>query len=156
MQSQVYIETSIPSFYVEARTEPEMIARREWTRDWWDNHRQNYEVVTSEAVIAELEDGDYPNKSIALGLLDNIPVLGVDETVAEIVEAYIRHRLMPQDPLGDALHLALASYHKCDFLLTWNCKHLANANKFDHIKRVNTILGLYIPKLVTPLELLGG
>ncbi|MDT5121953.1 MAG: hypothetical protein QOC96_1435 [Acidobacteriota bacterium] len=156
MQSQVYIETSIPSFYVEMRSEPEMVARREWTRDWWDNHRQNYEVVTSEAVIAELEDGDYPNKSIALALLESVPVLGVDETVAEIVEAYIRHRLMPQDPLGDALHLALASYHKCDFLLTWNCKHLANANKFDHIKRVNTILGLYIPKLVTPLELLGG
>jgi hypothetical protein len=81
-------------------------------------------VVTSEAVIAELEDGDYPNKSIALALLDGVPVLGVDETVAEIVEAYLRHRLMPQDPLGDALHLALASYYKCDFLLTWNCKHL--------------------------------
>lgn len=63
---------------------------------------------------------------------------------------------MPQDPLGDALHLALASYHKCDFLLTWNCQHLANANKFNHIKRINTMLGLFIPILTTPLELLGG
>jgi hypothetical protein len=62
---------------------------------------------------------------------------------------------MPNNPVGDALHLALASYHKCDFLLTWNCKHLANANKFHHIRRVNTILGLYAPLLVTPLELLG-
>ena len=68
----------------------------------------------------------------------------------------MRHKLMPEDPLGDALHLALASYHKCDFLLTWNCKHLANANKFDHIGRVNMLLGLYVPRLVTPLELLGG
>jgi hypothetical protein len=76
--------------------------------------------------------------------------------VAEIVEAYIRHKVMPGDPLGDALHLALASYHKCDFLLTWNCRHLANANKFGHIRRINTVLGLFVPMLVTPLELLGG
>jgi hypothetical protein len=63
---------------------------------------------------------------------------------------------MPNDPVGDALHLALAFFHKCDFLLTWNCRHLANANKFGHIRRVNVMLGLYIPLLVTPLELLGG
>ena len=63
---------------------------------------------------------------------------------------------MPKDPLGDALHLALASHHKCDFLFTWNCLHLANANKFGHIRRVNTLLGLHLPTLVTPLELLGA
>jgi len=63
---------------------------------------------------------------------------------------------MPTDPAGDALHLALASYHKCDFLVTWNCRHLANANKFGHIRRVNTMLGLFVPTLVTPLGLLGG
>ena len=62
---------------------------------------------------------------------------------------------MPADPAGDALHLALASFYKCDFLVTWNCLHLANANKFGHIRRVNTILGLIVPNLVTPLELLG-
>jgi hypothetical protein len=61
----------------------------------------------------------------------------------------------PADPGGDALHLALASYHRCDFLVTWNCRHLANANKFGHIRRVNVLLGLFVPALVTPLELLG-
>jgi len=60
------------------------------------------------------------------------------------------------DPAGDALYLALASYHRCDFLVTWNCKHLAHANKFGHIRRVNGLLGLFNPSLVTPLELLGG
>jgi len=63
---------------------------------------------------------------------------------------------MPKDPVGDAMHLALATYYKCDFLLTWNCNHLANANKFGHIERVNAMLGLSTPRLVTPLELLGG
>jgi len=88
--------------------------------------------------------------------MSEVPLLEIDDPVTEIVEAYVHHKLMPQDPLGDALHLALASYYKCDFLLTWNCKHLANANKFDHIRRVNMLLGLYVPKLVTPIELLGG
>jgi hypothetical protein len=69
-----------------------------------------------------------------------LPVVAVDAAALEIVQAYLRHRVMPADPLGDALHLALASYHRCDFLVTWNCKHLANANKFGHIRRVNALL----------------
>jgi hypothetical protein len=82
-------------------------------------------------------------------------VVPIEPAVTEIVAAYMRHKLMPADPTGDALHLALASLHKCDFLLTWNCTHLANANKFGHIRRLNTMLGLYVPTLTTPLELLG-
>lgn len=89
-------------------------------------------------------------------LIEELPLVPVEPPVAEIVEAYVTHKGMPQSPLGDALHLALASYHRCDFLLTWNCRHLANANKFDHIRRVNAILGLYVPALVTPLELMGS
>jgi hypothetical protein len=99
---------------------------------------------------------NYPSQEKALLLINDVGLLEIDDPITEIVEAYVQHKLMPQNPLGDALHLALASYYKCDFLLTWNCKHLANANKFDHIGRVNTLLGLYVPKLVTPLELLGG
>ena len=155
MNRRVYIETTIPSFYHEVRTEPDMVARREWTREWWDEHRFGYELVTSEGVIDELETGDFPQKNEALALIDNIPIVDIDQAVADIVEAYISHHVMPTDPAGDALHLALPSYHRCDFLLTWNCRHLANANKFAHIRRVNGLLGLYVPSLVTPLELLG-
>ena len=61
---------------------------------------------------------------------------------------------MPAEALGDAHHLALASYHRCGMLVTWNCKHIANANKLSHIRRVNALLGLETPALVTPLELL--
>ncbi len=155
MRSKIYIETSIPSFYYEIRTEPDMVARRQWTRQWWDNSRQNYLLVTSVAVLDELNSGDYPNKDEVLGLVSDMPLVSVDSAVTEIVQTYIQHRVMPHDPVGDALHLALASYHKCDFLLTWNCNHLANANKFEHIRRVNVMLGLFVPALVTPLELLG-
>jgi hypothetical protein len=102
-----------------------------------------------------LREGDYPSRTLALGLVTELPILEITEAVAEIVAGYIRHRLMPADPAGDALHLALASYHRCDFLVTWNCQHLANANKFGHLRRVNGLLGLYVPVLATPLELLG-
>jgi len=154
--STVYVETSIPSFYYETRQEPEMVARREWTRRWWDNHRHEYKLVTSEGVIAELEEGDYPAKFDTIALMEHIHKLEVEEEIAEIIDTYIEHHLMPRDRLGDALHLALASYHKCEFLLTWNCSHIANANKFEHIRILNTRLGLYVPALVTPIELGGN
>ena len=130
-----------------------MVARREWTRMWWQQCRERYEVVSSEAVLVELSHGNFPSREQALELFSQIRLLAIEEPIAEIVEAYIKHKVMPSDPLGDALHLAIASYHCCDFLLTWNCKHIANANKFSHIRRVNAILGIYCPSLVTPLEL---
>ncbi len=151
---RVYVETTIPSFYHEIRQEPEMVARRAWTREWWDEHRMDYEVFTSDAVVDELERGDFVIKQDALKLIEELPQLEIDQAIADIVSAYLAQKVMPADPAGDALHLALASYHKCDFLLTWNCRHLANANKFAHIRRINGILGLFVPALVTPLELL--
>ena len=132
-----------------------MIARRNWTQAWWDRRRHSYLLVTSVAVIDELQAGTFPNKDHMLALLADIPLVPVEPAIIEIVETYIQRMVMPRDPMGDALHLALASYHKCDFLLTWNVQHLANANKFAHIRRVNALLGLFTPALVTPLELLA-
>ncbi len=155
MKPSVYIETTLPSFYHEVRTEPEMVARRLWTREWWNHHRSRYEVFTSEAVIEELETGLFPGKNDALALIEQLPLLDINEAIADAVAVYIAHYVMPDDPVGDALHLAIASFHKCDFLVTWNCRHLANANSFGHIRRVNTLIGFFVPSLVTPLELLG-
>jgi predicted nucleic acid-binding protein len=156
MRESVYIETSIFSFYHDRRDTPAVIAMRDWTRQWWDSHRQNYEVVTSTAVLAELETGSLPHRNEALAMASRLPAIPIEDDIREIVEVYIEYRVMPRDPLGDALHLALASFYKFDYLLTWNCQHLANANKFGHIRRVNMLLGLHVPALVTPLELMGG
>jgi len=151
-----YIETTIPSFYHEFRSEPSMVARRDWTRRWFDVAVISDRIVSSVAVLDELRRGDFPGRDDCLAMLDTIEMLELDDPVFEIVEAYLANKLMPSDPFGDALHLALASYHRCDFLVTWNCLHLANANKFGQIRRINGILGLYTPELVTPMELLGG
>ena len=150
MRKRVYIETSIPSFFYEARMEPDMIARRDWTRQWWSMLDQ-YEVFTSGAVRYELQRGEYPGKEEALLLLSDIPDLEVVDIIEDIVKAYVQHHLMPVNPLGDAMHLA---YHGCDYLLTWNCRNIANPNKFTHIRIINTMLGLSIPELVTPYQLL--
>lgn len=132
-----------------------MVARREWTRAWWKEAAGRDELVTSEAVLEELERGDFDAREECLALLGDLPLLRIDQAVMEVVDTYLRHHLMPLDPKGDALHLAIASFHRCDFLTTWNCRHLANPNKFGHIRRVNTMLGIHVPTLVTPYELLG-
>jgi hypothetical protein len=152
---RVYVETSIPSIYCSTRADQVSLVRKGWTQHRWDFKRQAYDVLASEAVIEELEPGDYPTKSDALLLLRDVPLLAMEPAISEIAKTYVRHFLMPAEPLGDALHLAFASHFKCDFLLTWNCEHLANANKFQHIRRINTMLGLFVPSIVTPLELLG-
>ena len=152
---RVYVETTIPSFYHEARTTPDVVARRDWTRLWWGGAAGRFELVTSVAVLDELAGGPGENSGPWLALVADLPLLPIEPAVVEVVRAYIAHKVMPADPGGDALHLALASYHKCDFLVTWNCAHLANANKFGHIRRINTLLGLFVPALVTPLELIA-
>ena len=156
VKPRAYVETTIPSFYYELRTAPDILARRDWTRQWWSSATENYELVTSEPVLDELARGLPERSAERLGLLRALPILPVEPAILEVIQVYIRHKVMPADPGGDAWHLALASFYKCDFLVTWNCQHLANANKYGHIRRVNMMLGLFVPMLVTPLELLGG
>jgi hypothetical protein len=153
---KIYIETSIPSFYFDTRPGAKMRARREWTREWWVKPKGDETRLISYAVLAELANTPGAKRASALGLVKNLQVLESDDAIEETVRFYFEHKLMPQGTFGDAVHLAIASLYKCDFLVTWNCKHLANANKFDHITRVNGLIGLTTPNLVTPLELLGN
>jgi hypothetical protein len=155
MTTLVYVETTIPSFYSETREDAKIQTRRQWTREWWDLAKPGQRLVTSSVVFEELER--IPNearRAQSLALVKPLEQLDYAQEVAEVVEVYLRHKLMPEEALGDADHLALASYHGCDMLVTWNCKHLANANKIGHIRRINALLGLRTPLLVTPLELL--
>ncbi len=126
-----------------------------WTRKWWQEYKDDYELVTSEAVLDEIRKGDFDAKNDILDLLAELPILLIQDSIIEITKTYILQKLMPRDPAGDALHLAVASYYNCNYLLTWNCKHLANANKFNHITKINSELKLQSPLIVTPLELLN-
>lgn len=155
MPPKVYVETSVIGAYFEERTDVVSASQYYWSRLWWDQISNEYDVIVSEGVINELADPDFKYSQSALSLVDAVPQVEINNEVRDIVTVYITKTLMPQGPLGDALHLALASYHKCDYLLTWNCKHLANPNKFQHIRIVNTALGLYVPIITTPNQLVG-
>ena len=156
MKSSIYIETSIPNFYYEGRSEPNRVARREWTREWWDTFATSFVLHSSDAVIVELDRGMLEElKTQRIKLISGLPLLEITDDVLEVGRIYVERLVMPRDGAGDALHLALASFYEMDVLLTWNCKHLANPNKFGHIDRVNEELGLTSPLLTTPLNYLS-
>lgn len=150
----VYIETTIPSFYLESRADPHVLTWRDVTRDWWDRHRTEYELFTSRFVLRELANAPPPKASDALQLLSEAKVLAEPTELADVVQYYMEHKLMPVDAYGDAAHLAMASLHSMEFLLTWNCRHLANANKSRHVAVLNGRLGLATPVITTPMTLL--
>ena len=156
MAKRVYIETTIPSFYYTERQDVESQARMHWTRRWWKEFSSEFFLISSAAVIAELSRGVSDQVQPRLELLQSVRLVPINEEVETIARIYIDKQVMPRDPQGDALHLAVAAFHKADFLLTWNCVHLANPNKFQQIRLLNFDLGLTSPTLTTPLNFLSG
>ncbi|MCZ7648865.1 MAG: type II toxin-antitoxin system VapC family toxin [Planctomycetota bacterium] len=156
MPESVYIETTIPSAYFELRRESYNVAVRALTRRWWKRYAPSYRCVSSEVVVHELSSTDYPDsaRAKALELIQSLDGLTLDDPSLEAAETYLQERLMPADSIGDALHLALASRHGFTYLLTWNCRHLANPRKRRHIEVVNGRLGLGVPMLLTPTNLM--
>jgi len=154
--TNIYIETSIPSFYFTERSSIEATARKNWTRQWWKEYSSQFTLFTSTAVMSELLRGNSQSTKDRVNLIKELELLQITDEVEEITAVYIEKKVMPNDPAGDALHLAMASFHKIDVLITWNCRHIANPNKFNHIRIINYELGLPIPMLLTPLNYLDG
>ncbi len=150
MPSSVYIETTVPSAFVSTRTDAGSVYRRDATREWWQAQLHRYDAHISDVVVLELRGGDWPGKTEALTLVDPLPRLRVDAEVLAVARRYVDERLVPAGLSGDAAHLAAASVHGTDFLLTWNIRHLANPNKTHHLTVINRRLGLLTPQIVTP------
>ncbi|MBC8527354.1 MAG: PIN domain-containing protein [Candidatus Cloacimonetes bacterium] len=151
MKKTVYLDTTIPSYLFDKRKSLQPYS--ELTRKWLETEKNNYDIWLSEETLSELEEGDYPNKARIIEFASKIQTLPYDKSIVEIAQVYIDNYVMSQILKGDAIHLAYASYYKMDFLLTWNCNHLANANKRQHIRIINTRLNLFMPEIVTPLVL---
>lgn len=151
-KSSVYIDTTIPSYYYEQRDDPIIYARHLITVNWWDAQAIYHDLFVSEFVLGELMSGNYPNKDEVVNLVRKVSpeVLPLSDTITEIAETFMEHGLMPQKDVADSFHLAFTAYYKIDYLLTWNCNHLANANKQEHITRLLTRLHLFVPVIVTP------
>ena len=151
MKEKVYLDSTILSYLFDSRIELKNFI--DITKEWWEQEKNNYEVWISEETIAELSGGNYPRKIEIIEAASGIKLLNPRDSIIEIAQQYIDNYLMPKNLKGDAIHLAYASFYKIDYLLTWNCNHLANANKKNHIRNINTKLQLFIPEIITPLEL---
>ena len=151
MKERVYLDSTIPSYYFEERDNLHLFA--DITRDWWESMANEYELYISEEVLREVSMGEYPNRSKVVQFTSQVPILSSDPGIASTADFYIQNKVMPNSLIGDAFHLAYASYYGLEYLLTWNCNHLANANKKKHIRVINARMGLTTPEIVTPLEL---
>jgi len=150
----IYIETSIVSYLrQQPSTQVVAAARQVLTHRWWNEERSNYELVTSQYVIDEAADGDPGLSAQRLALLDGIPLLTADQGIERIANEMMVRAILPPKALFDALHIAMTAYHRVDYLLTWNCRHIANARILPGIHRVLNDLGVPIPIICTPEEM---
>ncbi|MCY3552601.1 MAG: type II toxin-antitoxin system VapC family toxin [Candidatus Poribacteria bacterium] len=155
-KKRIYIDTSIPSSYYTLRTDEDALAKQRRTQNWWNEYANQFSLTSSVAVIGELTRGRSEATQMRRALIESIELLPITDRILQIGRIYTDRLIMPQDPHGDALHVAIASFHNVDAILTWNLAHIANPNKIHLIQRINQELGLSTPDLTTPLDYLGG
>jgi len=155
MNTAVYVETTIPS-YLTAWRSPELVmaARQQITRQWWDTRREAFDLFVSQLVIDEASAGDRDAAARRLKVLEDLPLLEAQEGTDELVQTLVRDLALPDKAAADAAHIALAVVNGVDFLLTWNCTHIANAAFRPIIQLACETLGFQMPIICTPEELL--
>jgi len=153
---RVYLETTIMS-YLTARPGRDLIraARQEVTRLWWAERSPDFDLYISQFVLDEAGEGDEDAARRRLLLLEGLPLLETTEQVVALGQALVQQDIMPQRAATDALHVAVATVHGMDVLLTWNCRHLANAELLGDIARLIRSRGYEPPVICTPDELMG-
>lgn len=153
----VYIETTIPSFLA-ARPSGDLIAagRQLITRQWWDLKRSEYDLFVSETVVEEAGRGDPDAARLRLAVLDGLPLLMVDEPTMALTRVILKSGVIPGKVAADAGHVAAAVRYGMDFLLTWNCSHIANAAIWQPLGELVRKEGYRLPIICTPDELLAG
>jgi predicted nucleic acid-binding protein len=152
----IYIETTIPSLYV-ARPSGRLVeaARQQLTRMWWDDHRFDYTLVCSQTVLDECARGETDMADKRIALLDSVPLLELSPEILTVSRDLVIRGIIPTKAADDAVHIAVASVHEIDYLLTWNCKHIANPHNWRRISDCLTAHGYRASVICTPEELLG-
>lgn len=155
MKPKVYLETSVLS-YLAARPNRDLIraANQQITREWWELRRPDFELFISQIVIKEISAGDPDAAAKRLGFVEKIPILDIEPRVESLAETLCRNLHLPARAALDSLHIALAVFNGMDFLLSWNCKHIANAQLLRRIEELCQLEGHKMPVVCTPPELL--
>ena len=150
-----YIESSVVSYRTARRSRDVIVAgHQELTHLWWDNHLGEYEAHISEFVLTEIQRGDADAASERMRLISGFAILPASEEVEALAAEYVRELQLPRKALYDALHIAIASVHGMEYLVTWNCRHIANAHLRRLISEINVRMGVFTPIICTPEELL--
>ena len=155
MKPKVYIETSIPSYLSAWRSRDLIVAaNQEITKDWWDS-REQFDLYISALVIQEAGAGDPVAAQKRLEQLDDIPELNLTEEVERFAEILIQKMPLPEKARIDTLHIAIAALSGMNYLLTWNCSHIANAILRPKLEALCREFGYEPPTICTPQELTG-
>jgi predicted nucleic acid-binding protein len=156
MKKRVYIETSVVS-YLTARPSRNILAAawRQVTLDWWEKQSPHFELFTSEMVLVEARLGDPVAVQKRIEKLQSIPDLEITEEVVLFAQKLVEDGALPKEAMNDAIHLAVSAVHGVDYLLTWNCRHLDNAERKPLIRSVCAVAGYRCPEICTPQELMG-
>lgn len=146
MKLSLYLETSVIGAYLD-NGDP---LRRDLTIRWFEHELSEYSAYTSLVVQREIERIDEPHRTGYLKILEPLERLELTEEVAILAEGYISRGIFHRKFMADAVHVALASFHKVDYLVTWNFGHIANVRKQARIRLFNTTAGFFSPTIVTP------
>ncbi len=155
MKRKVYIETSVIS-YLTARPSKTILgaAHQQITLAWWET-RSQYDLVVSESVLRECGAGDPDAAKKRLTVLNDVPLILITEQALDIANSLIAKGIIPAKAAEDALHITIATVNGVDYLLTWNCRHIANPEIQRGIAAHLEEIGLSLPFICTPEELLG-
>lgn len=156
MKEKIYLETTIVS-YLTAKPNRDLViaAHQQITQEWWEARRESFDLFISELVVREASAGDEVAAQRRLDALKEIALLQLNEDTLNLAKELVQKGPIPQKAREDAFHIALATVHGMDYLLTWNCRHIANAEMLKGIASVCMSLGYETPIISTPEELMG-
>jgi len=156
MKEKVYIETTIPS-YLTALPSREIVAlaRQQITRDWWESKRHLYDLFVSDIVVSESARGSENAAVRRISAIEGIERLPLNDTALSLASKILKMIQLPSRASDDAIHIAIATVHQMDYIITWNFRHLANPHNFKSLREICRDSGYTLPEICTPEELIG-
>jgi predicted nucleic acid-binding protein len=156
MKPKLYMETTIPSYLASGPSRDLIVAgHQQITRLWWENRKNQFDIFISQFIIDEVSAGEQKQAKKRLQIIANCAQLEITDEVTTLAQALLNDGIIPKKAATDAAHIAVAAVHGMDYLMTWNCTHIANATIFNSVKRVCIEQGFSFPIICTPEELLG-
>jgi predicted nucleic acid-binding protein len=155
-QPKAYIETSVIG-YLTARPSRDLLvaACQQATQEWWEHQAGRFDLYVSILVVREAGKGARSEARKRLAILEPIPLLDMNEEALQLAQRFVRRKVLPAKAGDDALHIAVATVHDMDYLLTWNCKHIANPAIQKKIAALSKERGYELPTICTPQGFLG-